>query len=193
MTPRLLVALAGLPVLTLAMPSAAVGIPGADTGRARADVRPRAVAAAFAERSYAPGAHAELVLWSAEREVRVQVFRAGLERAGARARRADELRGAPVTEPRRVRWSRARRGARIRLPLGIWPSGLYFARVTSGRRVGFAPFVLRPEQLGEHRVAVVLPTYTWQAYNFRDVDRDGVGDTWYADESVRTVSSTVRS
>ena len=27
---------------------------------------------------------------------------------------------------------------------------------------------------------VVLPTYTWQAYNFRDADGDGWGDTWYA-------------
>jgi hypothetical protein len=27
---------------------------------------------------------------------------------------------------------------------------------------------------------VVLPTYTWQAYNFRDDNGDGRGDTWYA-------------
>ena len=32
---------------------------------------------------------------------------------------------------------------------------------------------LRPRRLGEHRVAVVLPTLTWQAYNFRDDDGDG--------------------
>ena len=25
-----------------------------------------------------------------------------------------------------------------------------------------------------------MPTRTWQAYNFRDDDRDGHGDTWYA-------------
>jgi hypothetical protein len=31
----------------------------------------------------------------------------------------------------------------------------------------------------EHRVAVVLPTFTWQAYNFRDDDGDGDSDTWY--------------
>ena len=30
------------------------------------------------------------------------------------------------------------------------------------------------------RVAVVLPTNTWQAYNFRDSDGNGWGDTWYA-------------
>jgi hypothetical protein len=25
-----------------------------------------------------------------------------------------------------------------------------------------------------------MPTMTWQAYNFRDDDRDGIGDTWYS-------------
>jgi hypothetical protein len=30
------------------------------------------------------------------------------------------------------------------------------------------------------RVLVVLPTNTWQAYNFQDVDGNGYGDTWYA-------------
>ena len=49
--------------------------------------------------------------------------------------------------------------------------------------MGFAPFILRPQRLGVHRVAVVLPTHTWQAYNFRDDDGDGRGDTWYADWS----------
>jgi hypothetical protein len=39
---------------------------------------------------------------------------------------------------------------------------------------------VRPRRLGEHRVAVVLPTQTWQAYNFRDDDGDGKPDTWYA-------------
>ena len=31
-----------------------------------------------------------------------------------------------------------------------------------------------------------MPTHTWQAYNFRDDDGDGRGDTWYADWSDRT-------
>ncbi|HSO02525.1 MAG TPA: N,N-dimethylformamidase beta subunit family domain-containing protein, partial [Gaiellaceae bacterium] len=38
-----------------------------------------------------------------------------------------------------------------------------------------------PTVLGEQsRVAVVMPTNTWQAYNFRDADGNGWGDTWYA-------------
>jgi hypothetical protein len=36
-------------------------------------------------------------------------------------------------------------------------------------------------------VLVVLPTNTWQAYHFRDVDGDGTGDTWYATVNVHVV------
>ena len=39
--------------------------------------------------------------------------------------------------------------------------------------------MLAPAHLGEHRIAVVLPTQTWQAYNYRDDDGDGSPDTWY--------------
>ena len=35
------------------------------------------------------------------------------------------------------------------------------------------------EFLGDSPVAIVLPTFTWQAYNFHDDDGDGRGDTWY--------------
>ena len=30
------------------------------------------------------------------------------------------------------------------------------------------------------RVAIVLPTTTWQAYNYYDRNGDGFGDTWYS-------------
>ena len=33
---------------------------------------------------------------------------------------------------------------------------------------------------------VVLPTQTWQAYNLRDDNGDGKGDTWYANWKVHT-------
>ena len=62
---------------------------------------------------------------------------------------------------------------------GAWPSGLYFLRITtSDGRVGYAPLILRPTR-PLHRVAVVLATNTWQAYNFEDADGDGWGDSWY--------------
>jgi hypothetical protein len=41
--------------------------------------------------------------------------------------------------------------------------------------------VLRPSRLGAKRVAIVLPTNTWQAYNFED------GDSWYLDASVHRI------
>src|SRR5207247_1335832 len=69
-----------------------------------------------------------------------------------------------------------------------WPSGLYFLRVSApGGRSGYAPLVLRPRRLGEHRVGVVLATNTWQADNLRDTDGDGWGDTWTADRTRRTL------
>src|SRR5207248_2010575 len=37
-----------------------------------------------------------------------------------------------------------------------------------------------PKHLGVNRVAVVMPTQTWQAYNHRDDNGDGRADTWYA-------------
>jgi hypothetical protein len=36
-------------------------------------------------------------------------------------------------------------------------------------------------------VLVVLPTNTWQAYSFQDVDGNGYGDTWYAGPPNRVV------
>ena len=68
---------------------------------------------------------------------------------------------------------------------------MYFARLsTSKGAVSFAPFVLRPALYGGNRVAVVIPTNTWQAYNFRDVDENGEGDTWYASPDVCCVDLT---
>ena len=32
-----------------------------------------------------------------------------------------------------------------------------------------------------------MPTYTWQAYNFRDIAGDGTGDTSYADPRITVV------
>jgi hypothetical protein len=76
----------------------------------------------------------------------------------------------------------------IWIRVGRWESGLYFARLTAlDGRVGYAPFVVRPRPLGIGKVAVVFPTNTWQAYNFRDMDGDGVGDTWYAHPSIHVV------
>jgi hypothetical protein len=137
--------------------------------------------AAFMAESYAPGQLASLGLWGAPRRVTVRVFRTGPERV--RTKGNEEMQGVPAAAPVT---STGRR--RLAVRIGDWESGMYFARVTSGGQVAYAPFVVRPRRLGEHRVAVVMPTLTWQAYNFRDDDRDGDADTWYAgDRSGRTV------
>lgn len=143
-------------------------------------VRVLGVEAAFEARSYAPGQHAMLGVETDARSLVVQLFRAGPEWTATLRR--DELNGIEVTEPVTIDWSRhrsARSGIRVRV--GDWPTGLYYARLQADDgRVGFAPFVVRPGIPGRVRVAVVLPTNTWAAYNFRDADGDGWGDTWYA-------------
>jgi hypothetical protein len=135
------------------------------------------VEAAFPRESYTPGETARLVIWTPGSGTSLQVFRAGTEQANIRAQ--DVMLGSPVTPIRYL--GRVARGRRIPVAIGEWTSGLYFAKlVARGGKVGYAPFVLRPPKLGEHRVAVVLPTMTWQAYNFHDDDGNGTLDTWYA-------------
>jgi hypothetical protein len=78
------------------------------------------------------------------------------------------------------------------IQVGAWESGLYFIQLRAqDGRVGFAPFTVRPRARAKlASLAVILPTNTWQAYNLRDMDGDGDGDTWYADSSVHTVDLT---
>jgi hypothetical protein len=164
----------------------AAGLGGDDApavvdSRERQD-EPNTIRAAFAARSYAAGDDAVLSIRTDRRDVRLRVFQAGPE--GTRTQRADVITGVPVTPWRQVDL----RAAPIKVHVGNWRSGVYFVRLEAdGGRLGFAPFVLRPRVLGTSRVAVVVPTNTWQAYNFRDVDGDGVGDTWYADSGIPCV------
>lgn len=141
------------------------------------------VEAAFPRESYAPGATARLVISNRARGIRVQIFRSGPERIVTRS--DITMNGIPVSPPRWIGDSPGRRTVTVRV--GNWPSGLYFARLRAIGRVGYAPFVVRPRRLGAHDVAVVLPTLTWQAYNLRDEDDDGTGDSWYASWREKTV------
>jgi hypothetical protein len=144
-----------------------------------------AVEASFERESYLPETTGLLVLTTTVRSVRVQFFRTGTE--STEGQRRYEMRGTPVTEPSTVSVGA---GGRAPVSIGDWPSGLYYAELRARGRVGYAPFVLAPRRLGEHSVAVVMPTNTWFAYNRRDVDGDGFGDTWYERWSVRTVDVT---
>jgi hypothetical protein len=128
------------------------------------------VQASFVARSYAPGAVAQLDLHGDGPQVRVGIFRAGAGHDGV-------MQGAAVGTERTVH-----PGGTLAVKLGNWPSGLYYARVvTPGRGMWDAPFVVRPARLGEHRIAIVLPTNTWQAYNDED------DDSWYFNPSVTQV------
>jgi hypothetical protein len=165
----LLLLVAALPLVLLTGPSHA-----GTTGLGKLE-------AAFGRESYRPGETARLALWRAGGDVTVQVFRSGPERMKTRGN--DTMNGVPVTSP-----ARRRAGNRLLIRVGGWRTGVHFARVRArGGRVAYAPFVVRPRRIGLHRVAVVMPTNTWQAYNFRDDDGDGAADTWYADRSRRTL------
>jgi hypothetical protein len=125
------------------------------------------VQAAFGARSYAPGDVATLRLRGSAPAVGVAIYHAGAGRDGV-------LEGALISAERTVAPTRS-----LKLTLGHWPSGLYYARVvTPGRGTWDAPFVLRPMRPGTARIAIVLPTNTWQAYNNED------GGSWYFDAAV---------
>ena len=162
---------------------AAFSTDGADA-RLKPSTKP-SIEAAFPRESYRPGDAARLVIFSKRaRNVTVRLFHAGTENREMRPR--DEMYGTAVTEVRQL--GTVRRAQSISVSIPKTPSGLYFAKLTgSGGRVGYAPFVLRPRRLGENRVALVLPTLSWQAYNFRDDNGDGKSDTWYADWNVKSV------
>ena len=138
--------------------------------------------AAMGRQSYAPGQVGVLRVSTDEPAISTQVLKAGPDPFLTYA--DNLLEGDAVTSPSIVDWSRFRNAPRT-LPVEIgadWESGLYFVRLAAADgTVGYAPFVVRPAALGARsRVAVILPTNTWQAYNFCDADGDGWGDTWYA-------------
>jgi N,N-dimethylformamidase beta subunit-like protein len=150
------------------------------TGARSPVIRVLGVDAAFERPSYDQGQNAGLVVESDATQLSIQLFRSGAERVAADARNA--MYGVPAGEPLVLPWTSWRhRRHRVRLRVPALPSGFYYAQLTADDgRVGYAPFVVRPPKLGTARAAVVLPTNTWQAYNFRDEDGDGWGDTWYA-------------
>jgi hypothetical protein len=141
------------------------------------------VEAAFQRESYAPGSIASLACFNRARGVTLQIFHTGPEHAVTVGN--SEMQGISVTAAKRIGTCTPNRI--LRVAIGTWPSGVYFARLhAADGRTGFAPVVITPRSLGEHRVAVVLPTMTWQAYNLRDDNGDGKGDSWYADWNVHT-------
>jgi hypothetical protein len=164
------------------LPAAALAAPDSEAPRGPAKPLPN-LSAHFTQRSYLPGQTATVSLRSKHRVLTLQVLRAGAERAWNSV-------GKPWGPPQTIQWNSTGRAAPLRVRVGDWSSGLYFLRITTrNRRVTYAPFVVRAAQPGSwSRVAVVLPTHTWQSYNHWDANQDGTGDTWYARQSIKSVN-----
>jgi hypothetical protein len=158
------------------------------TGARSPVIRVLGVDAGFERSSYDQGQNAGLVVESDAKELSVQLFRSGAEK-GLVVDARNTMHGVAAGEPFVLPWTSWRhRRHRMQLRIPALASGLYYAQLTADDgRVGYAPFVVRPPRLGTARAAVVLPTNTWQAYNFRDEDGDGWGDTWYAGVSTTPV------
>src|SRR5215210_126348 len=151
-------------------------------------VRVQGIGAGFLARSYPVGGDATVSISTDARRVRLQLFSfANVPRPTVRDLRTGGTAVAPAV---RLDWQRRGRAPHVVQisHAGVPESGLYFLRATStDRRVAYAPLILRPRKLGEHRVAVVLSTNTWQAYNFLDANGDGWGDSWYVGGATRAV------
>jgi hypothetical protein len=153
-------------------------------------IRLQGIDATMTRQVYDPGQVARLRISTDAPSLTMRVLQSGPERDVVYA--DNQMAGVDVGfAPVKLDW-RAHRdepwGVDVRI--GDWPSGLYFVELRSeDGRIGFAPFVVRPKAMGAtSRVAVVLPTNSWQAYNFYDANGDGFGDTWYAGPPNYTVN-----
>jgi hypothetical protein len=148
-------------------------------------IRILGVEASLPQRSYPQGGPATVSISTDARSVRIQVF--AYAGTGTRDPNTNAF---AITPSVQLDWRKHRNAPHL-VDVGrsgTWASGLYFLRVTTADgRVAYAPLILRPRTLGEHRVAVVFPTNTWQAYNFRDGNGDGWGDSWYIGGATRTI------
>ncbi|HZT90810.1 MAG TPA: N,N-dimethylformamidase beta subunit family domain-containing protein [Gaiellaceae bacterium] len=167
------------------------GAPDAFVDRYRPGVvvRVQGIDAGFTKPNALPGEDVRLHIATDEPSLTLRLFRSGTEHVATTV--PDVMNGVEVDGgPLLLDWTRWRSAPHtITYRVPDLPSGLYFVQLTGpDGRVGYAPLVVRPVVLGEtSRVLVVLPTNTWQAYNFQDVNGDGYGDTWYAGGPNETV------
>jgi hypothetical protein len=154
-------------------------------------VRLQGIEAGFLARSYPVGGTATVGISTDAKRVRLQLFSfASLPKPSVHDLRTGGVAVAPAVQ---LAWpNRGSAPHYVQISAtGVAQSGLYFLRVNSADgRVGYAPLVLRPRTFGGRRVAVVLSTNTWQAYNFLDVNGDGWGDSWYVGGASPTVDLT---
>jgi hypothetical protein len=157
---------------------------------AQAVVRVLDVEATFRRRSAMPGERVELRVQSDAPWLRMTLLRCGPESEVTNSNSL--MNGLPVAPPQRIELGTVRRGpvnVPVQLPAEL-TSGFHCARLDGpSGHVGFAPLVIRPAAPTQ-RVAVVLPTTTWQSYNFYDENGDGFGGTWSALWSQKRVDLT---
>jgi hypothetical protein len=160
------------------------GAPNAKVGRYPRGpvVRLQGIDAGFTKPSYLPGELAQVHIATDEPTLTMRVFHSGPEQVVTYA--DNQFAGVEVDEaPTTMDWGAWRSAPHtISFPVPNVASGLYYLQFGGpDGRIGYAPFVVRPATLGTtSRILVVLPTNTWQAYNFQDADGNGFGDTWYA-------------
>jgi len=156
----------------------------------QAVVRVLDVEATFRRRSALPGERVELAVESDAPWLRMTLLRCGPESVPTYSNSL--MNGVPVAPAQRIELG-TRRDRPLNVPVQLPPqlaSGLHCARLEGpSGHLGFAPLVIRPSSPVQ-RVAVVLPTTTWQSYNFYDENGDGFGGTWYALWSQRRVDLT---
>ena len=167
------------------------GAPNAFVGRYPRGpvVRIQGIDAGFTRPNYLPGEVAQIHIATDEPTLTMRVFHSGPEQVVTYA--DNQFAGVEIdSAPTTIDWAAYRdqqHSITFRIPNVV--SGLYYLQFGGpDGRVGYAPFVVRPNFLGQtSRTLVVLPTNTWQAYNFQDVDGNGYGDTWYAGPPNRKV------
>jgi hypothetical protein len=158
--------------------SAIAGEPGPSL--AQAVVRVLDVEATFDRRSAIPGETVRLSVLCDAPWLKLTLLHCGPETVPTYSNSL--MNGVPVSPPQRLDLNgyRSKPGLfTVQLPATL-TTGVHTARLEGpSGHLGFAPILIRPATPTQ-RVAVVLPTTTWQAYNFYDENGDGLGGTWYA-------------